>query len=143
MLNHIGETKKKQKTKKTLRESRGAGSQRFRPSSGPGGPPSPSQRRPRSGKPGRACSKKALSHALGGPSPERLGGAESRARQPSRPLSARRPAGAGSRSTPGHCPGRTVGRPPGRARLCARRSGVLPPPRRPGPRHLPCGARMH
>lgn len=44
--------------------------------------------------------------------------------------------GAGSRSTPGIVP---AGCSLARACLCARCSGVLPPPRRPGPRHLPCG----
>lgn len=73
---------------------------------------------------------KALSHALGGPSPERLGGAGSRARQPPRPLSAGRPVGAGSRSTPGIVPaGSSHARSPGpvfvlAARACSRPRAV-------------------
>lgn len=80
---------------------------------------------------------KPLSHALDGPSPEQLGRAGSRARQqPPQPLSVRS-VGPRRRGTPGIVP--RPARWPGRARLCARRSGVLPPPRRPGSRHLPCG----
>lgn len=86
---------------------------------------------------------KALSHALGGPSPERLGGAGSRARQPPRPLSAGRSVG---RWAPGAAARRVLSRPAARspgpvfvlaARACSRPRAV------PARATYPAGARMH
>lgn len=133
-LNHAGK-----KNLKSLREgAAGPASSGFDRVRGPAAPiPLAAQAAHREARQGLL--QKALSHALGGPSPKRLGGAGSRARQPPRPLSASRRVG---RWAPGAAARqalsrRALARSPGpvfvlAARACSRPRATYP-----------AGARMH
>lgn len=116
----------------------GPGFQRFRPSSGPRGPHPPRGAGRAPGSPAGPAPKSTESCTR-----RPLAGTTRRCGEPGAAAASAfvyRPAGSWSRSTPGIVP---AGRPPGPVFCSPIGRAPAPAPSRPGPRHLPCGARMH